>query len=192
MRIQTTLALLASLLALVAAQFFTRPITRLTGVAEKVAEGDLTARAAIDSEDEVGILATTFNRMTGRLRQTLETLEQRVADRTAELARAMPAAARRDRLRLTRRSGGRRHAYRDRMSPVVAARPVVLGLGPVVRQAAGVAPELLRGVSEWWMVAYSLMLIVMMLLRPEGLLGGRELIPRRWRAGAAEGEPAQS
>ena len=39
-------------------------------------------------------------------------------------------------------------------------------------------PELLRSFSEWRMVIYSLLLIIMMLLRPEGLLGGRELIPR--------------
>lgn len=45
-------------------------------------------------------------------------------------------------------------------------------------------PELLRSFSEWRMVIYSLLLIVLMLLRPEGLLGNRELIPRRWRGGA--------
>jgi branched-chain amino acid transport system permease protein len=47
-----------------------------------------------------------------------------------------------------------------------------------------VMPELLRSFSEWRMVIYSLLLIIMMLLRPEGLLGSRELIPRRWRGGA--------
>lgn len=47
-----------------------------------------------------------------------------------------------------------------------------------------VMPELLRSFSEWRMVIYSLLLIIMMLLRPEGLLGGRELIPRRWRESA--------
>ncbi len=36
-------------------------------------------------------------------------------------------------------------------------------------------PEELRAFSEWRMVIYSLLLIVMMLLRPEGLLGSREL-----------------
>jgi branched-chain amino acid transport system permease protein len=37
------------------------------------------------------------------------------------------------------------------------------------------APELLRGLGEWRMVLYSLLLIATMLLRPQGLLGGREL-----------------
>ena len=40
-------------------------------------------------------------------------------------------------------------------------------------------PEQLRFSNEWRMVIYSLALILMMILRPEGLLGGRELF--RWR-----------
>ena len=39
------------------------------------------------------------------------------------------------------------------------------------------APEVLRGIGEWRMVLYSLLLIVTMLLRPQGLLGQRELWP---------------
>jgi len=41
--------------------------------------------------------------------------------------------------------------------------------------ALTVAPELLRSVADYRMVAYSLVLIGMMLLRPEGLFGTREL-----------------
>jgi branched-chain amino acid transport system permease protein len=37
------------------------------------------------------------------------------------------------------------------------------------------APELLRGLGEWRMILYSLLLIATMLLRPQGLLGHREL-----------------
>jgi branched-chain amino acid transport system permease protein len=40
-------------------------------------------------------------------------------------------------------------------------------------------PELLRPIAEYRMIIYSLLLIFMMLLRPQGLLGGRELWPRR-------------
>ena len=44
-------------------------------------------------------------------------------------------------------------------------------------------PELLRNVSreivDYRMVIYALLLVIMMLLRPQGLLGGRELWPRR-------------
>ena len=38
-------------------------------------------------------------------------------------------------------------------------------------------PELLRGLGEWRMILYSLLLIATMLLRPQGLLGQRELWP---------------
>ncbi len=36
-------------------------------------------------------------------------------------------------------------------------------------------PELLRGFAEWRMIVYAMLLIGMMLLRPEGIMGGREL-----------------
>jgi branched-chain amino acid transport system permease protein len=48
-------------------------------------------------------------------------------------------------------------------------------------------PELLRQMSEYRMVIYSLLLIGMMILRPQGLLGGRELVdllPRSLRGKA--------
>ena len=60
---------------------------------------------------------------------------------------------------------------------------VLGGLGSLSgRRARGrgahAAPELLRGFGEWRMVLYSLLLIVMMLVRPQGLLGSRELVAR--------------
>ncbi len=78
--------LAAGLLALVVAQRLSGPITRLTAVANKVASGDLTAQARVESGDEIGTLATTFNSMTAQLREILQGLEQRVADRTHALA----------------------------------------------------------------------------------------------------------
>jgi branched-chain amino acid transport system permease protein len=44
-------------------------------------------------------------------------------------------------------------------------------------------PEVLRPIAEYRMIIYSLALVVIMLVRPQGLLGGRELWPRRWRSG---------
>ncbi len=61
------------------------PIVRLTGIAEKVAAGDLTATAKVETRDEIGALAATFNNMVIQLRELIGTLEKRVADRTAEL-----------------------------------------------------------------------------------------------------------
>jgi branched-chain amino acid transport system permease protein len=41
-------------------------------------------------------------------------------------------------------------------------------------------PEVLRPVKDYRMVIYSLMLIVLMITRPQGLLGNREIDPGRW------------
>jgi branched-chain amino acid transport system permease protein len=48
-------------------------------------------------------------------------------------------------------------------------------------------PEQLRAVKDWRMVIYSLLLILTMLLRPEGLLGRRELWWTRKRLASAAG-----
>jgi branched-chain amino acid transport system permease protein len=65
---------------------------------------------------------------------------------------------------------------------------VLGGLGSITgailaAAALTAAPELLRGLGEWRMILYALLLIATMWLRPQGLLGRRELgIPRwRWR-----------
>lgn len=47
------------------------PVRRLTYVAEKIRAGDLEAMAQVESRDEIGTLATTFNKMTTQLRNTL-------------------------------------------------------------------------------------------------------------------------
>ncbi len=47
------------------------PVVRLTRVADHIREGNLHAQAQVESADEIGTLAATFNRMTTRLRETL-------------------------------------------------------------------------------------------------------------------------
>ena len=69
--------------ALVLSQRIMRPIARLTAVARKVAAGDLRVRARVESNDEIGVLATTFNSMTGRLQTLIQSLEQQVARLTS-------------------------------------------------------------------------------------------------------------
>ncbi|HET9938505.1 MAG TPA: response regulator [Gaiella sp.] len=69
----------------VASRRIARPILAITETASAVAGGDLTREAPVTTRDEVGTLAVAFNTMTSRLRETLEGLEQRVADRTEEL-----------------------------------------------------------------------------------------------------------
>lgn len=64
------------------------PIQRLTQVASQVSTGDLAVQAPISTNDEIGTLAHAFNTMTSRLRESLDELERRVEDRTAELTSA--------------------------------------------------------------------------------------------------------
>lgn len=61
------------------------PINSLTETATAIAGGDLTREAPVESEDELGTLARTFNRMTAQLRELINSLEQRVSARTFDL-----------------------------------------------------------------------------------------------------------
>jgi CHASE3 domain sensor protein/GAF domain-containing protein len=62
---------LGILLAIGTRQAIAAPIIRLTQVAEQIREGDLDAQARVESKDETGVLADTFNKMTGQLRGTI-------------------------------------------------------------------------------------------------------------------------
>ena len=63
--------LIAFLLAIITRTHIAAPILRLTGVAEQIQRGDLGVQARVELRDEIGILARTFNSMTGQLRDTL-------------------------------------------------------------------------------------------------------------------------
>ncbi|MGD1699963.1 ATP-binding protein [Dapis sp. BLCC M229] len=67
------------------ANVISSPIGSLTGIARQVVDGNLNARADIAYGNEIGELARTFNTMTHQLKESIELLEQRVQERTAEL-----------------------------------------------------------------------------------------------------------
>ena len=67
-------------LAFVLRRTIVGPVQRLTGVAGRVAGGDLSARAAVESHDEIGVLAASINTMTQRLAQIIAHLETVFAD----------------------------------------------------------------------------------------------------------------
>ncbi len=54
----------------------TRPIRQMTQVAEKIIDGDLNQVVDVRSHDEIGILAHTFNLMTGKLRRSMGDLKK--------------------------------------------------------------------------------------------------------------------
>ena len=52
------------------------PLIRLVNASQAVAEGNLDQRTGIVSTDEIGMLATTFDKMTGRLEERTQKLEE--------------------------------------------------------------------------------------------------------------------
>ena len=75
----------AALIAALIAGRIARPIKELSLVAHEVEAGNLNARVAVVSRDEVGNLAATFNSMIERVRNWHQHLEQEVASRTLQL-----------------------------------------------------------------------------------------------------------
>ncbi|MFN8382237.1 MAG: GAF domain-containing protein [Anaerolineales bacterium] len=78
-------SIFVAIIATIAARALTNPILSLTKTANSISQGDLNARAAIRSSDEIGSLAAAFNSMADQLQSTLVGLEQRIDERTAEL-----------------------------------------------------------------------------------------------------------
>jgi two-component system sensor histidine kinase MprB len=66
-------------------QRVTAPLTALAGVTERMAAGDLSARAYENKADEFGALARSFNGMAGRVEETVLALRQFVSDAAHEL-----------------------------------------------------------------------------------------------------------
>lgn len=93
--IAAVVTVLVGILGLFASQRLAAPILTLSEITRKIAEGDFSTRANITTQDEIGELANSFNRMTSRLQDTLGGLERRVGERTADLDMARLISERR-------------------------------------------------------------------------------------------------
>ncbi|HLH27259.1 MAG TPA: ATP-binding protein [Chloroflexota bacterium] len=80
---------LAVLASFVLARRMVRPIQALQDGAARIGGGALDQRIEVHTGDELETLAEEFNRMTERLRDSYTNLEQKVAERTRELAEAL-------------------------------------------------------------------------------------------------------
>jgi signal transduction histidine kinase len=75
---------------------FTKPVRKLVYATERVASGNLHQMVSVTTKDEIGTLASSFNRMIVSLQESREkieeynrTLERKVKERTAELENAL-------------------------------------------------------------------------------------------------------
>jgi signal transduction histidine kinase len=79
------MAVMAGLLGISIARRLVVPLVKLTETATRIARGERTLQAEVGGPWEVVSLATAFNSMTSQLQDLIGNLEQRVAERTAEL-----------------------------------------------------------------------------------------------------------
>ncbi len=77
---------IATVFGILTARWVTQPILRLNQAAKDIAKGNWNQTVELKRTDELGELAISFNQMAGQLKESFETLEQRVSDRTAALA----------------------------------------------------------------------------------------------------------
>ncbi len=92
--------LVAIFLAIFLSRQITRPVVRLTDVAQEIAKGNFDAQAEVASADEIGTLAKTFNVMTARLGQAFAEVNRRAAElaTVAEVGTATATILQSDRL----------------------------------------------------------------------------------------------
>jgi signal transduction histidine kinase len=88
-----SIGLLLVAITLIAGGFITnrmlRPIRQLRQGAARLGGGDLAHRIAVHTGDELEVLANQFNDMAGKLEESYAGLEQKVAQRTRELAASL-------------------------------------------------------------------------------------------------------
>ncbi|HVN16110.1 MAG TPA: GAF domain-containing protein [Anaerolineales bacterium] len=83
----TLIVVIGAILGTVITRVLTTPLNRLIDTSTKITHGSLSARTAIETNDEFGQLGQAFNEMAERLDNTVNELEARVAERTRDLER---------------------------------------------------------------------------------------------------------
>ncbi len=78
--------IVSTVIGILTARWVTKPILQLNEIAKDISKGNWNQSGQIDRADEVGQLAKSFNSMAQQLQESFETLEQKVEERTAELA----------------------------------------------------------------------------------------------------------
>jgi GAF domain-containing protein/HAMP domain-containing protein len=76
---------LGGLLVITTIQSITRPLQLITSSAKEMAAGKLDQAVPIDSQDEIGQMATAFNQMAAELKSLYTDMESRIQERTGTL-----------------------------------------------------------------------------------------------------------
>ena len=79
-------AVLFALVALYLSRRTTRPLENMRQVAQRLAKGDLSARADVSADDEIGTLARTLNDMAAQLGDRMDTIVRQHVEQDAMLA----------------------------------------------------------------------------------------------------------
>jgi nitrate/nitrite-specific signal transduction histidine kinase len=79
------IAFLAGIFSIILARTITEPLASLVKTVGRVTSGDLSQIASVSRQDEIGVLAEAFNRMTQRLRGLIINLEEQVKERNASI-----------------------------------------------------------------------------------------------------------
>jgi len=111
-------AMLSVILALVMTRSLTRPIVKLVGSMERVADGDLSLRADIVREDEIGQLARRFNEMLGQLNQLQSDQKEFYSNASHELR--TPLTVIRGEAEVALRTPQSPESYRDTLRNIAA------------------------------------------------------------------------
>jgi signal transduction histidine kinase len=81
----TLAVILAGLVGLTISRRISVPLLALTAATKNMANGDLSTRAGVRRDDELGVLATSFNQMAKQVEETVSALQHFVADAAHEL-----------------------------------------------------------------------------------------------------------
>jgi len=114
-------AIFAGVMGVAIARRLTSPLVKLMEIASRIAGGERNLLVPVAGPREIAALAQTFNSMTSQLRSVLEGLEQRVAQRTADLevALAEVQARSQEQTRLLEENAQQRQAIRELSVPVL-------------------------------------------------------------------------